>query len=277
MGGPVKGDIVVVLFSFSGLSSAKKRPALVLATPDGDDVILCLITSRLVSIRETDVTISKLIVMPPDLRCEVYEMRKIIVLTFVTLDGVMQAPGGPEEDPSGGFQYGGWTVPYFDEFLGNEMASQMGRPFDLLLGKKTYEIFAAYWPNVKTPGDPVSAGLNNATKYVVSKTLTNPVWGPSVVVRGDVVREIKQLKESDGADLQVHGSGNLIQTLLKNDLADELWLKIFPITLGPGKRLFADGTIPAAFRLLECKTSPKGVIIASYQRAGEVTTGSFGS
>lgn len=202
-------------------------------------------------------------------------MRKIIVLTFVTLDGVMQAPGGPEEDPSGGFRYGGWTVPYFDEFLGDEMSRQMGRPFDLLLGRKTYDIFAAYWPNMKTLGDPIAAGLNNATKYVVSKTVTKPGWGPSVVVGGDVVREITQLKEREGPDLQVHGSGNLIQTLLKHDLVDELWLKIFPVTLGPGKRLFADGTIPAAFRLLECKTSPSGVIIASYQRAGEVITGSF--
>ena len=224
-----------------------------------------------------NVPISRLIIIPVNYRCEVLEMRKIIVLTFVTLDGVMQAPGGPEEDPSGGFQYGGWTVPYFDEFLGREMDRQMSRPFDLLLGRTTYEIFAGYWPNVKTPGDPGAAGLNGATKYVVSKTLTNPKWGPSVVVRGDVVREIKQLKESDGPDLQVHGSGNLIQTLLKNDLVDELWLKIFPVTLGPGKRLFADGTIPAAFSLQECKTSPKGVIIASFQRAGDVTTGSFGS
>jgi dihydrofolate reductase len=203
-------------------------------------------------------------------------MRKIIVLTFVTLDGVMQAPGGPEEDPSGGFRFGGWTVPYFDEFGMEEMARQMGRPFDLLLGRKTYDIFAAYWPNVKTPGDPIAGGLNNATKYVVSKTLTKPGWNKSVVISGDVVGQIKQLKERDGPQLQVHGSGNLIQTLMKHDLVDELWLKIFPITLGPGKRLFADGTIPAAFKLQECKTSPSGVIFASYQRAGDVTTGSFG-
>ena len=155
------------------------------------------------------------------------------------------------------------------------MSRQMGRPFDLLLGKTTYEIFASYWPNVKTPDDTIAAGLNGATKYVVSKTLTKPGWGPSVVVSGDVVREIRQLKDGDGPDFQVHGSGNLIQTLLKNDLVDELWLKIFPITLGPGKRLFADGTIPAAFKLQECKSSPSGVIIASYQRAGEVIRGSF--
>jgi dihydrofolate reductase len=205
----------------------------------------------------------------------VLEMRKIIVLSFVTLDGVMQAPGNPEEDPSGGFRYGGWMVPYSDEFSMKEMVRQMDRPFDLLLGRKTYEIFAAYWPNVKTPGNPIAAGLNNAMKYVVSKTLTNPGWNSSVVVSGDVVGHIKRLKESDGPQLHVHGSGNLIQTLMKHDLVDELWLKIFPITLGPGKRLFADGTIPVAFKLQECKTSPRGVIFASYQREGEVTTGSM--
>jgi len=202
-------------------------------------------------------------------------MRKIIVLTFVTLDGVMQAPGGPEEDLSGGFRYGGWTVPYTDEFAMKEMLRQMGRPFDLLLGRKTYEIFAAYWPNMKDPDNPIAAGLNNATKYVISKTLTNPKWNNSIVFNRDVVVQIKKLKDGDGPDLQVHGSGNLIQTLLKHDLIDELWLKIFPITLGPGKRLFAEGTIPAAFKLLECTTTPRGVIIASYRREGDVTTGSF--
>ena len=202
-------------------------------------------------------------------------MRKIIVLTFVTLDGVMQAPGGPEEDPSGGFRYGGWTVPYEDEYLGKEMVRQISRPSDLLLGRKTYEIFAAYWPKVKNDDNPIAASFNPARKYVVSKTLTKPGWENSVVISGDVAAEIKRLKDQAGPNLQVHGSGNLIQTLLKHDMVDELWLKIFPITLGPGKRLFADGTIPAAFTLQEYKISPKGVIIASYQRAGEVTTGSF--
>jgi dihydrofolate reductase len=213
-------------------------------------------------------------------------MRKIIVLTFVTLDGVMQAPGGPEEDPSGAFRYGGWMAPYSDEFLIKEMNRQVSRPFDLLLGRKTYEIFAAYWPNVMIPrdpiamgfnhaSDPIAVGFNHATKYVVSKTLTEPGWNKSVVLNGDVVGQIKKLKEDNGPDLQVHGSGNLIQTLMKHDLVDEFWLKIFPITLGPGKRLFADGTIPAAFRLQESKTSPSGVIFASYQRAGGVTTGSM--
>lgn len=198
-------------------------------------------------------------------------MRKLIVLTFVTLDGVMQAPGGPEEDPVGGFTYGGWTVPYFDDFLGETMTEQMGKPFDLLLGRKTYEIFAAYWPH----HDDEGAALNNATKYVASHAPMELTWERSVLLQGDVVDEIKQLKAQDGPDLQVHGSGNLIQTLLKHHLVDELWLKIFPITLGTGKRLFAEGTTPAAFTVREAKTSPLGVIVASYERAGDVKTGSF--
>ena len=202
-------------------------------------------------------------------------MRRIIVLSFVTLDGVMQAPGGPTEDPSGGFAYGGWTVPYFDEFAGKVMVEQMSHPFDLLLGRTTYEIFAGYWPSHDDPADPVASGLNEATKYVVSHEPMELPWKGSVLVAGDVVGAIKALKRGEGPQLQVHGSGNLIQTLLKHDLVDEMWLKIFPITLGPGKRLFADGTVPAAFKLQECKTSPSGVIFASYQRAGEVKTGSM--
>ena len=197
-------------------------------------------------------------------------MRKIVVLTFVTMDGVMQAPGGPTEDPSGGFTYGGWLVPYFDEFLGNVMGEQMSRPFDLLLGRRTFEIFASYWPQHEEEGP----GINNATKYVVSNTLTAHDWRKSVFLKGNVVDEIKKLKQQDGPELQVHGSGNLIQTLLKHDLVDSFWLKIFPVTLGTGKRLFAEGSIPAAFKLTECKASPAGVIIASYERAGEVKTGS---
>jgi len=200
-------------------------------------------------------------------------MRKIIVLSFITLDGVMQAPGGPEEDQTGAFiRYGGWTVPYFDDFLGKTMTEQMSRPFDLLLGRKTYEIFAGYWPYQK---DPSAAGINTAKKYVASKTPLKLDWSNSTLISGDLVQEIKKLKEQDGPELQVHGSGNLIQTLLKHDLVDELWLKIFPITLGIGKRLFAEGTTPAAFTLREAKTSPCGVIVASYDRAGEVKTGSF--
>jgi dihydrofolate reductase len=198
-------------------------------------------------------------------------MRKIIVLTFVSMDGVMQAPGGPEEDPTGGFTSGGWTVPYFDDFLGQTMAEQMNRPFDLLLGRKTYDIFAAYWPHHNEEGAP----LNNATKYVASHTPMELTWERSVLLTGDVVEEVKKLKAQDGPELQVHGSGNFIQTLLQHDLVDELWLKIFPVTLGTGKRLFAEGTIPAAFTLLEAQTSPSGVIIASFVRAGEVQTGSF--
>ena len=197
-------------------------------------------------------------------------MRKIIVLTFVTMDGVMQAPGGPEEDPGGGFTHGGWVVPHFDEFLGQTMGEQMDRPFDLLLGRKTYEIFASYWPHHPEEG----AGINNATKYVASHEPMNFTWERSVLLQGDVVDEIQKLKAQDGPELQVHGSANLIQTLLKHDLMDELWLKIFPITLGTGKRLFAEGTTPTAYTLREAKTSPSGVIIASYERAGEVQTGS---
>ncbi|MGZ5453558.1 MAG: dihydrofolate reductase family protein [Candidatus Aminicenantales bacterium] len=198
-------------------------------------------------------------------------MRKIIVLSFVTLDGVMQAPGGPDEDRSGGFAYGGWTVPYFDEYLGQVMAEQMGRPFDLLLGRKTYEIFAAYWPHHEAEGP----GINRATKYVVTKSLETTNWDRSVLVKGDVVKEILKLKEQHGPELQVHGSGDLIQTLLKHDLVDELWLKTFPVTLGRGKRLFAEGAIPASFQLLESRISPSGVITANYVRAGKVQTGSF--
>jgi dihydrofolate reductase len=202
-------------------------------------------------------------------------MRKLIVLSFITLDGVMQAPGGPEEDPTGGFKHGGWVFPHFDDSLGKVMDGQMGHPFDLLLGRRTYEIFAAHWPYVKTDEDPIAAGINNAKKYVASKTLKTLGWSNSVLIRGDVPKEVKKLKEQDGPEIQVHGSGNLIQTLLKHDLVDEFWLKIFPITLGTGKCLFAEGTIPAAFKLFESEISPNGVIIASYVRAGEIRTGSF--
>jgi dihydrofolate reductase len=203
-------------------------------------------------------------------------MRKLVVLSFITLDGVMQAPGGPEEDPTGGFKYGGWVAGYFDDFLGNVMVKQMSKPFDLLLGRKTYEIFAAHWPYVKTNEDSFAAGINKAKKYVASKTMKKLDWSNSELIKGDVAKEVKKLKEQDGPEIQVHGSGNLIQTLLKHDLVDELWLKIFPITLGRGKRLFAEGTIPAGFELLESEISPSGVIVASYARAGEVRTGSFG-
>jgi dihydrofolate reductase len=201
-------------------------------------------------------------------------MREIVVLTFVSLDGIMQAPGGPQEDTSGDFKYGGWTVPYADEFSGNIMRKQMSVPFDLLLGRKTYDIFAAYWPK-QNPAALATVPFNKAIKYVVSASSPKLEWENSKLVDGDVVQKLKDLKAGDGPMLQVHGSGNLIQTLLKNDLVDELWLKTFPVTLGSGKRLFGEGTIPAAFTLLESSVSPSGVILASYQRAGDVKTGSF--
>ena len=202
-------------------------------------------------------------------------MRKIIVLEFLSLDGVMQAPGEPDEDTSSGFRFGGWTVPYMDEFMGRVMEKQMGGPFDLLLGRKTYEIFAAYWPNVSPSEQPYAALLNNATKYVATRTMKTLAWQNSRVIKGDLVAEIKKLKAEDGPPLQVYGSGDLAQTLMQYDLVDEYWLKIFPVTLGSGKRLFANGTIPAAFKLLECVVSPDGVIIASYARDGDVKTGSI--
>lgn len=198
-------------------------------------------------------------------------MRKIIVLSFISLDGVMQAPGGPTEDTSGDFKYGGWTVPYFDEFAGKIMEEQMNKRSDLLLGRKTFEIFASYWPQHADQWP----GINEVKKYIVSRSLKQSEWNNSVFINDNIVEELKKLKQGDGLDLQVHGSGKLIQILLQNDLVDELWLKIFPLTLGPGKKLFAEGTIPAAFTLIDSKISPTGVIIASYKRAGEIKTGSF--
>lgn len=184
----------------------------------------------------------------------------------------MQAPGGPEEDTSGGFTKGGWTVPYFDEVVGQEMTKQMTPPIDLLLGRKTYEIFKSYWPH---QDGETAAVINDATKYVASRQSIDLGWDTSIQLGDDVAQEVRKLKKGAGPDLQVHGSGDFIQTLLKNDLVDELWLKIFPLTLGPGKRLFGGGTIPAGFSLIESKVSPTGVIIASYKRDGEVKTGSF--
>ena len=199
-------------------------------------------------------------------------MRKIIVLSFITLDGVMQAPGGPDEDPSGNFEYGGWVAPYFaaaDEAAGDLMAKQM-KSADLLLGRKTFEIFAAYWPGHAN----IWPGINEVTKYVMSNTMKSSGWQNSVFINS--VDDIKKLKSGTGGDIQVHGSGNLAQTLFKHDLVDELWLKIFPITLGKGKRLFGEGTIPAAFTLTESFVTPNGVIFANYKRAGDVETGTVG-
>src|SRR3989304_947537 len=197
-------------------------------------------------------------------------MRKIIVLSFITLDGVVQAPGGPEEDTLGGFKYGGWSAPYFDDVVDKVMEKQM-KPADLLLGRKTFEIFASYWPEHAD----FWPGINDVTKYVMSKTMQKSDWKNSVFLKS--LADIKKLKNSKGSDIQVHGSGELIQLLLKNDLVDELWLKIYPLTLGQGKKLFDKGTIPAAFALTESLVSPTGVIVANYKRAGKVKTGTIGA
>src|ERR671931_2240345 len=203
-------------------------------------------------------------------------MRKLIVLSFIALDNVTQAPGGPEEDPTGGFKHEGWVGGYSDDFLLNVMIKQKSKPFDLLLGRKTYEIFAAYWAYVNADQSPFAAKLNNAKKYVASKTLTKLDWNNSELINGDVPEGIKRIKAQDGPEIQVHGSSNLVQTLLKYDLVDDLWLKLFHLTLGTGKRLFSEGTIPAGFKLLESGISPSGVIIANYERSREVKKGSFG-
>ncbi len=200
-------------------------------------------------------------------------MRKIIVLSFVTLDGIMQAPGGPEEDSSSGFKFGGWVAPYFaeaDEAAGELMAKQM-KSADLLLGRKTFDIFAAYWPEHAN----MWPGINDVTKYVVSKTMNKTDWKNIVFLKS--VDDIKKIKNSEGTDIQVHGSGNLVQTLLKHDLVDELWLKTFPVILGTGKRLFGEGSIPAAFTLTESLVTPNGVIFANYKRTGEVKIGTIGA
>ena len=197
-------------------------------------------------------------------------MRKFIVLSMITLDGIMQAPGGPEEDTSGGFKYGGWTASYGDEVFGKVLEKQM-KPADLLLGRKTFEIFAHYWPEHEN-GWP---GINDVTKYVMSKTMKKSDWKNSVFLKS--LADIKKLKNSNGSDIQVWGSSKLIQLILKNDLVDELQLKIHPLTLGKGKKLFDNGTIPAACTLLESLVTPSGVIIANYKRAGKVKTGTVGS
>lgn len=197
-------------------------------------------------------------------------MRKIIVITMITLDGVMQAPGGPEEDPSNGFKYGGWTAPY-TEANGNEFFQKNMQPAEYLLGRKTFDIFASYWPQHAD----VWPGINDGMKYVLSDTEEKSDWKNTVFLRS--LEDIKKLKESDGSDLHVWGSGRLIQLLLRNDLVDEFRLVTYPLTLGEGKKLFAEGTIPAAFTLTESAVTPSGVIMANYKRAGEVRTGTVGS
>ena len=202
-------------------------------------------------------------------------MRKIITTTFVTLDGVMQAPGGPEEDSDGGFTWGGWSFHYWDEMMGNVMDSFMALPFDLLLGRRTYDIFAAYWPHES--GNPLADNFNKTVKYVVSNKPMHLTWKNSILVTGDVVGELKRLKEQSGNDLWVHGSGKLIQTLLADNLVDRMHVWTFPVTVGKGKRLFAEGTQPQGLKLVNSQVATTGVSIHTYEPAGDLVTGSFAS
>lgn len=197
-------------------------------------------------------------------------MRRVIVLEHITLDGVLQAPGGPDEDTSGGFTFGGWIAPYSDATLGTLLRRQMNLPFDLLLGRKTFEIWEPYWPHHAD----VWPGVNAATKYVASNTMTSSKWQPTVFLNGDIAAKVAEIKQRQGPDLHVWGSGDLLQTLMKHDLVDSFWLMIYPITLGVGKRLFADGTIPTALEVTESEVTPNGVIVVNYERAGAITTGS---
>ena len=192
---------------------------------------------------------------------------------MITLDGVMQAPGSPDEDTSGGFKYGGWVFPFFDAYSNKILEEEMCQPFDLLLGRKTYDIWAPYWP--KNKESAVGVAFDKATKYVVSHNTLALTWDNSVLIENNLIEEIKKLKAQEGPDLQVHGSGNLAQSLFKYDLVDEMRIRIFPITLGSGKHLFADGTVPAAYTLTKSQVSPSGIIFTTYKRAGEVKTGSF--
>jgi dihydrofolate reductase len=199
-------------------------------------------------------------------------VRELIVNTFLTLDGVMQAPGGPEEDPSGGFTHGGWSFGYWDEQMQEVMGGLMSQPFDLVLGRKTYDVFAAHWPHST---EPAADALNGAAKHVASTTLTELEWENSRLIDGDVPAGIRALKEQDGPELQVHGSAGLIQTLLEHRLVDELRLWIFPLVLGTGKRLFDGGTVPEGLELTSSQVSSSGVIMATYRTGAEIKSGSF--
>ncbi|HEX6262333.1 MAG TPA: dihydrofolate reductase family protein [Actinomycetota bacterium] len=200
-------------------------------------------------------------------------MRDLVVQTFLTLDGVMQAPGGPEEDDSGGFAHGGWSVNYWDEQMGRVMAEATSRPFAMVLGRRTYDIMAAHWPNA--PEEEGARTFNEATKYVASRGRPTLEWSNSVLIEGDVAAGIAALKEEDGPELQVHGSANLIQTLLRHGLVDRFRLWIFPLVIGSGKRLFGDGTMPSGLKLVDQEVSSTGVVMALYEPAGEIVTGSF--
>ncbi|MBK8137009.1 MAG: dihydrofolate reductase family protein [Chloroflexi bacterium] len=193
-------------------------------------------------------------------------MRKVIVISHISLDGVIQSMGRPDEDTSGGFAYGGWIAPFSDDVLGTVVNREMNMPFELLIGRKTFEIWAPYWPQHAD----IWPGVNTATKYVASNTMTSHEWQPTVFLGGDIADKVTKLKQLQGPDLHVYGSGNLLQTLMKHDLVDAYWLKIYPLTLGAGKRLFAAGTIPAAFKVTDSKVSPQGVIIVNYERAGAI-------
>ena len=197
-------------------------------------------------------------------------MRKVAVLEHISLDGVIQAPGGPDEDTSGGFAFGGWIAPISDEILGTALRKQMNLPFDLLVGRKTFDIWAQYWPHHADAWP----GVNTATKYVASNTMTSSEWQPSVFLNGDIAEKVAKIKQQPGPDLNVWGSSNLLQTLIKHDLIDVFWLMIYPITLGAGKRLFADGTLPMAFKVTNSLVGPNGVMVVNYERAGAITIGS---
>jgi dihydrofolate reductase len=199
-------------------------------------------------------------------------MRELIVNTFLTVDGIMQAPGGPEEDPSSGFEHGGWSFGYWDEQMQGAMGELMSKPFDLVLGRKTYEIFAAHWPHSDDPG---AEPLNKANKHVASTTLTELEWENSKLIEGDVPDGVRALKHQDGPELQVHGSANLLQTLLEHELIDEFRLWTFPLVLGKGKRLFDGGTVPAGLELASSQVSSTGVIMATYRSGAEIKGGSF--
>lgn len=199
-------------------------------------------------------------------------MRKIIVLEHISLDGVIQGPGGRDEDPSGGFKFGGWSAPYQDDSLGAAIKKRLDAPCDLLLGRKTFDIWESYWPQHSDAWPNVMT----ATKYVASNTRTSSEWQPSVFLSGDIAEQVREIKQEDGPDINVWGSGELLQTLIKNDLVDTFWLMTFPITLGSGKRLFEDGTIPAAFKVTESTVVPNGVVVMNYERAGDVKTGEEG-